>query len=81
MRYGPITNKLHQRLLETSPALPFLLALENDYSPLTNSAQKALIFTESTMRSLPSTEGIQKCTDALLYCLNQRGTVDINNDR
>lgn len=77
MRYGPITNKLHQRLLETSPALPFLLALENDYSPLTNSAQKALIFTESTVRSAPSTEGIQNCTDALLYCLNQRGTVDI----
>jgi N12 class adenine-specific DNA methylase/superfamily II DNA/RNA helicase len=78
MRYGPITNKLHQRLLETSPALPFLLALENDYSPLTNSAQKALIFTESTVRSAPSTEGIQNCTDALLYCLNQSGTVDID---
>ena len=78
MRYGPITNKLHQRLLENSPALPFLLALENDYSPLTNSAQKALIFTESTVRSAPSTQGIQNCTDALLYCLNQRGTVDIN---
>jgi N12 class adenine-specific DNA methylase len=78
MRYGPITNKLHQRLLENSPALPFLLALENDYSPLTNSAQKALIFTESTVRSAPSTEGIQNCTDALLYCLNQCGTVDID---
>src|SRR5512138_563388 len=78
MRYGPITNKLHQRLLETSPALPFLLALENEYSPLTNSAQKVLIFTESTVRSAPSTEGIQNCTDALLYCLNQRGTVDID---
>ena len=78
MRYGPITNKLHQRLLENSPALPFLLALENDYSTLTNSAQKALIFTESTVRSVPSTEGIQNCTDALLYCLNQCGTVDID---
>jgi len=78
MRHGPITNKLHQRLLENSPALPFLLALENDYSPLTNSAQKALIFTESTVRSVPSIEGIQNCTDALLYCLNQRGTVDID---
>ena len=30
------------------------------------------------MRSVPSTEGIQNCTDALLYCLNQRGTVDID---
>ena len=78
MRYGPITNKLHQRLLEGSPALPFLLALENEYQPLTNSAQKALIFTESTVRSVPSTEGIQNCTDALLYCLNQSGGVDIN---
>lgn len=77
MRHGPITNKLHQRLLENSPALPFLLALENEYSPLTNSAQKALIFTESTVRPAPSTEAIQNCTDALLYCLNQRGTVDI----
>ena len=44
LRYGPITNKLHQKLLENSAALPFLLALENDYQPLTNSAQKALIF-------------------------------------
>jgi N12 class adenine-specific DNA methylase len=78
MRYGPITNRLHQKLLENSAALPFLLALENDYQPLTNSAQKALIFSESTVRSLPSTEGIQSCTDALLYCLNQRGSVDID---
>ena len=78
LRYGPITNKLHQKLLENSAALPFLLALENDYQPLTNSAQKALIFRESTVRALPSTEGIQSCTDALLFCLNQRGSVDID---
>ena len=78
MRYGPITNRLHQKLLENSAALPFLLALENDYHPLTNSAQKALIFIESTVRSLHSTQGIQSCADALLYSLNQRGSVDID---
>ena len=77
MRFGPISNKLHQNLLDKSPALPFLLALECDYQPLTNSAQKALIFQESTVRSAPSPDKIQNCDDALLFCLNQRGNVDI----
>lgn len=77
MRFGPISNKLHQKLLGDSPALPFLLALECDYQPLTNSAQKALIFRESTVRSAPTPDKIQNCNDALLYCLNRKGSVDI----
>ena len=77
MRFGPISNKLHQKLLDESPALPFLLALECDYQPLTNSAQKALIFRESTVRSAPAPDKIQNCNDALLFCLNQTGNVDI----
>jgi N12 class adenine-specific DNA methylase len=77
MRFGPISNKLHQKLLEPSPALPFLLALECDYQPLTNSAQKAPIFRESTVRSAPAPDKIQNCNDALLFCLNQIGSVDI----
>ena len=77
LRFGPISNKLHQKLLDESPALPFLLALECDYQPLTNSAQKALIFRESTVRSAPAPDKIQNCNDALLFCLNQRGNVDI----
>jgi N12 class adenine-specific DNA methylase len=77
MRFGPISNKLHQKLLDESPALPFLLALECDYQPLTNSAQKALIFQESTVRPAPAPDKIQNCDDALLFCLNQTGNVDI----
>ncbi len=77
IRFGPISNKLHQKLLDESPALPFLLALEIDYQPLTNSAQKALIFQESTVRPAPAPDKIQNCDDALLFCLNQTGNVDI----
>jgi N12 class adenine-specific DNA methylase len=77
MRFGPISNKFNHKLLDDSPALPFLLALEHSYQPLTNSVQKASIFQESTVRSLPAPEDIQNCNDALLFCLNQRGHVDI----
>jgi hypothetical protein len=77
MRFGPISNKFNHKLLDDSPALPFLLALEHNYQPLTNSVQKASIFQESTVRSLPAPEDIQNCNDALLFCLNQRGHVDI----
>jgi len=76
-RFGPISNKLHQKLLDESPALPFLLALECAYQPLTNSAQKALIFRESTVRSAPAPDNIQNCNDGLLFCLNQTGGVDM----
>ena len=77
-RFGPISNKLNQKLISKSAALPFLLALEVDYQPLTNSAVKAPIFHEATIRSFPSTDGIKGCNDALLYCLNRWGYVDIN---
>lgn len=77
-RYGPVSNKLNQKLISKSAALPFLLALEVDYQPLTNSAVKAPIFHEATIRSFPSTDGIKGCNDALLYCLNRWGYVDIN---
>jgi hypothetical protein len=70
LRFGPITNKLHQKLLGDSPALPFLLALEYEYDPLSNSAKKALIFSESTVRSAVRAEEIHNCHDALLFCLN-----------
>ena len=76
--YGPVSNKLNQKLISKSAALPFLLALEVDYQPLTNSAVKAPIFHEATIRSFPSTDGIKGCNDALLYCLNRWGYVDIN---
>ncbi len=78
LRFGPITNKLHQKLLGNSPALPFLLALEYDYDPLSNSAKKALIFSESTVRSAAAAEEIHNCHDALLFCLNQTGKVDLD---
>ena len=58
-RFGPISNKLHHKLLANSPALPFLLALEYDYDPLTNTAKKALIFSESTVRSAAQPDEIQ----------------------
>ena len=77
-RFGPLTNKLHQKLLGDSPALPFLLALEYDYDPLTNTAKKALIFSESTVRSAAQPDEIQNCQDALLYCLNKTGKVELD---
>jgi N12 class adenine-specific DNA methylase len=77
-RFGPLTNKLHQKLLGDSPALPFLLALEYDYDPLTNTAKRALIFSESTVRSAAQPDEIQNCQDALLYCLNKTGKVELD---
>lgn len=76
-RFGPITNKLNQKILADSVALPFLLALELDYQPLTNTAQKARIFSTSTIRSAELPEEIKDCQDAFLFCLNKTGGVDI----
>ncbi len=76
-RFGPISNKLNQKLLADSAALPFLLALELDYQALTNTAQKARIFSDSTVRSAGPPEEIKDCRDAFLFCLNKTGGVDM----
>ena len=76
-RFGPITNKLNQKILADSAALPFLLALELDYQALTNTAQKARIFSDSTVRSAGLPEEIKDCQDAFLFCLNKTGGVDL----
>jgi len=76
-RFGPISNKLNRKLLGDSPALPFLLALELDYQPLTNSAGKARIFSVSTVRGTGLPDDIRDPQDAFLYCLDQTGGVDL----
>ena len=76
--FGPITNKLNQKILIESAALPFLLALELDYQALTNTAQKARIFYDSTVRGVSLPEQIKDCQDAFLFCLNKTGGVDID---
>lgn len=77
-RFGPITNKLNQKIVADSAALPFLLALELDYQALTNTAQKARIFYDSTIRGAGLPEEIKDCQDAFLFCLNKTGGVDID---
>lgn len=77
-RFGPITNNLNQKLLGDSPGRPFLLALEMNYQATTNSAEKSPIFYAPTVRSAGVVEDIQNCQDALLFCLNKTGEVDID---
>lgn len=77
-RFGPITNKLNQKIVADSAAYPFLLALELDYQALTNTAHKARIFYDSTVRSAGLPEEIKDCQDAFLFCLNKTGGVDID---
>lgn len=77
-RFGPITNKLNQKIVADSAAHPFLLALELDYQALTNTAHKARIFYDSTVRSAGLPEEIKDCQDAFLFCLNKTGGVDID---
>lgn len=76
--FGPITNTLNQKVLRDNAALPFLLALEWDYQPLTNTAHKARIFYDSTVRGLGQPDAIQDCKDAFLFCLNKIGGVDLD---
>jgi len=76
-RFGPITNKLNQKIVTGSAALPFLLALELDYQALTNTAKKARIFYDSTVRGAGLPEEIKDCQDAFLFCLNKTGGVDM----
>jgi len=76
-RFGPITNKLNQKIVADSAAHPFLLALELDYQALTNTAKKARIFYDSTVRGVGLPEEIKDCQDAFLFCLNRTGGVDI----
>ncbi len=73
-RYGSLTPAV-RALLKDNPAAPFLLSLENDYSPASNTADKADIFTATTIR--PRSVGkVETLEDALTVSLNERGRID-----
>jgi len=77
-RYGPISGSANTTILKNSPALPFLKALENDYNPLSGSANKAALFFRSTVRQANLTIKVKSVQDALLMCLDRYGRVDLD---
>jgi N12 class adenine-specific DNA methylase len=76
-RFGHINSKqnlkdLHRR----SPVVPFLKALEE---PAGNGRwRRAAIFSSRTIRPLKNSSRISSAKDALLYCLNECGKVDLD---
>ena len=76
--FGPISSISNSRLLKDTPELPFLLALENNFDTTTNTAEKAAIFSQSTVRQTAHSDKVNSIEDALLVCLDQIGKVDID---
>jgi N12 class adenine-specific DNA methylase len=69
----------------SSPALPFLKALEVGFDPLTNSARKATLFEHSTVRGTAhmypadtQAEPVQRAHEALLLSLDRFGAPDMD---
>lgn len=76
-KYGPINHVANTRLLKDTPELPFLKALE-EYEPVSNTAKKASIFFETTVRQACPVTKTSSVEDALLVSLDQAGRVDID---
>jgi N12 class adenine-specific DNA methylase len=84
-RFGCLNGPSNLKALKDSPALPFLKALEVNFDPLTNSANKADLFTHSTVRAkarMLATDGdadpIQRAHEALLLSLDRYGAPDLD---
>lgn len=76
-KYGPINHIANTRMLRNTPELPFLKALE-EYEPVSNTAKKATIFFETTVRQAHPVTETNSVEDALLVSLDQAGGVDID---
>ncbi len=77
LRFGCINRPENVRALKDNPALPFLRALEVEYSPRTNTAKKADIFEHTTIRPVRRPDSAGSAKDALLISLDQCGRVDL----
>ncbi|MCI0661788.1 MAG: hypothetical protein L0220_11995, partial [Acidobacteria bacterium] len=76
-RFGCINSKQNLKDLDRrSPVVPFLKALEE---PASNGKwRRAAIFNSRTIRPFKSTAQISSAKDAMLFCLNDCGRVDLD---
>ncbi len=75
-RYGYINAKQNLKDLDRrSPLVPFLKALEEPAGK--NSWKRAAIFSTRTIRPMKSVSQASSPKDALLFCLNECGKVDL----
>ena len=75
-RYGNINARQNLKDFNPhSPLVPFLRALEELTGK--NKYRKAALFHSRTIRPLAQTSGVASAKDALLYCLNQSGRVNL----
>ncbi len=75
-RFGSINESANRRAFRGDPDLPLLCSLE-DYNPDTNRAKKAAIFHERTIQKPRRTVVAESAADALVFCLNEKGRVDL----
>jgi N12 class adenine-specific DNA methylase len=76
-KYGSINKPANIRLLNGSPEVPFLRALE-EYNPTSATAKKAGLFNAQVVRSAASQDSELSVDDALLVCLDRMGKVDLS---
>lgn len=76
-RYGNINARQNLKDFNPhSPLVPFLRALEESTGK--NKYRRAALFHSRTVRPLAQTSGVASAKDALLYCLNQSGRVNLS---
>lgn len=80
--YGPIHARANQQALRGEPELLFLKALETNvrYSDAGVEVERAAIFDRPTVRPTASVvPGAMTPDEALVWCLNDRGHVDVDH--
>ncbi|MCA1957440.1 MAG: hypothetical protein LDL14_02790 [Nitrospira sp.] len=75
-KFGPVNSRANKSILRGDPEYANVQALEKRYDPKSNTAQKADIFTERVVKPRRGTPKIETAKDALLFVLNERGTID-----
>ncbi len=73
---GFLTARAQATALLGDPDLPFLLALERNYNALTNTADKAPIFSQRTIEHFQRPTTADSAAQALLYSLNETGGIN-----
>jgi hypothetical protein len=74
--FGYIHSKANRQAFADDPNAPFLRALEH-YNPETETATKARIFKERTIRQQSVPTSVASVADVLVLSLNQWGFVDL----
>lgn len=77
-RYGPVSDRVNGSAFQGDPDLPLLFSLEN-YDSEKKAATKTAIFRERTIQRQKPMVSANTAKEALLFCLNEKGRVDLKH--